>query len=312
MGNFHCPIGAAAQGTTGCISCGLCTAATKTERLAASERMREYIRSTSEKRGGLIKKIAVCGKGGVGKSTLSALLAKSAVSLGFRTLCIDTDDSNPSMHRRLGVGMEPEPLLTLLERFSDTPKEVDASWLTGDEIRFGDIPGQFVTEKDGLSLMCSGKIDDPLTGCACSMSDLTRILMMNLLPGDNELVIADLEAGVESFGRGMEQGVDTVIIVIEPTLDSLEVAAKIQYMSEGLGIRRVRGILNKVPDRATEKVMLGLLKERGIRYLGTMPMSPEISLAALTGSYISEGEMFEKVKNIACLMFDEAEMDYRI
>ena len=82
MGAFHCPIGAAAQGSMGCINCGLCTAATKTQRVAAAGRMREYIRSLAGTRAGLIRKIAVCGKGGVGKSTFSALLAESAVSLG--------------------------------------------------------------------------------------------------------------------------------------------------------------------------------------------------------------------------------------
>ena len=225
-------------------------------------------------------------------------------------MVIDTDESNPSMHRRLGIDKEPVPLLSLLERFSDTPQPVDSSWLAKDVIRMEDIPEQMIVTRGSLSLMCSGKIEDPLEGCACSMSDLTRILMVNLVPEENELVIADLEAGVESFGRGMEQGVDTVIIMIEPTLDSLNVASKIQYMSEGLGIRRIRGILNKIPDKATEKQMLRLLKENDIRYLGTMPLSSEISLSALTGAVISEGDAYENVRHLACLMFDEAEMEY--
>ncbi len=310
MGTFHCPIGAASRGTTGCVDCGLCSAATKAERIAAADRMREYIRATAGTRAGVIKKIAVCGKGGVGKSTFSALLAASTVSLGYRTLVIDTDESNPSMHRRLGIGKEPEPLLSILERFSDEAAPIEAAWLDRDEIRFEDIPERLVVSRDKLSLMCSGKIDDPLIGCACTMSDLTRNLMVNYVPDEKELVITDLEAGVESFGRGMEQGVDTIIMIIEPTLDSLMVAAKVQYMSEGLGIRRIRGILNKIPDKATEKQMRALLKEHNIRYLGTMPLSSEISLSALTGAMIPEGEAYQNVKNLACLMFDEAEMDY--
>ena len=100
MGLFHCPLGAVSCGDEGCIQCGLCSAATAQEKKAAAEKMRSWIREHGSTRSDIkIRKIAVCGKGGAGKSTTSALLSGSLEMLGYRSLILVTDSSNGGLWR---------------------------------------------------------------------------------------------------------------------------------------------------------------------------------------------------------------------
>jgi CO dehydrogenase maturation factor len=135
--------------------------------------------------------------------------------------------------------------------------------------------------------------------------------MLNLQLSDTEIVLADIEAGVESFGRGTERGADTVIAVLEPSVDSLEVAEKIRYMAEGLGISGFRAVLNKVPDGETAELMQDMLAEREIRYLGSLPLSRDVSLHALKGTPLEKTDpTYLRIEEMLKLFLDENEMDY--
>jgi CO dehydrogenase maturation factor len=144
------------------------------------------------------------------------------------------------------------------------------------------------------------------------MGSLTRELMMNLDPGEGDIVLVDLEAGIESFGRGMEQGADTVLVVTEPSLDSVLLSAKIRYMAEGLGIQRIRAILNKTRDPRTERRIRDMLIEHEVRYIGTMPHGEDVADASLEGTVPLEGASVENVRWLTGLLLDEAEMDHPI
>lgn len=221
MGSFHCPLGVFEYQAAGCIDCGMCMATTFPEHRAASEILKEYLRETAVP-GGRVKKVCFCGKGGVGKSTVSAIAARLFADLGFRVLIIDTDESNPSLCRKLGFPADaPKPLISILERYSMEYGIPDDSWLALDSISFNDIPDEFLITRGNISLMNIGKIDDPFQGCACTMADYSRQLMRNLSVSEKEIVILDVEAGVESFGRGIEQGMDTVVAIAEPSADSI-------------------------------------------------------------------------------------------
>lgn len=311
IGSFHCPIGAVAYGAAGCIQCGLCRAVTKEDLVEAARKMREHIRGMAVERAGLIRKIAVCGKGGTGKTTISSLLARALVSFEFGVLVVDTDESNPSLHRLLGLDREPKALGGLLPRgASNGGSAAKPGWLNQDKIAFADIPEEYICRKGKFSLMVAGKIEEPLAGCACTIDVLARELMMNLEPKPDEFVIADLEAGVESFGRGLEQGVDTVIAVVEPSFDAVKVAAHVQYMAQGLGISRIRAVLNKVPDRQTERVLMQSLTREGVRYLGSLPVDADISRASLLGNLPERSGAFEKMRVLTGFLLDEAEIDH--
>jgi len=142
--------------------------------------------------------------------------------------------------------------------------------LTKDDITLRDIPEKYVLATDNLRFMMAGKIDDPFQGCACSMADVTRHLVDKLLVKKKEILLVDMEAGVESFGRGVERSIDTVLIVVEASFESLALAEKIGYMAEGIGVRKVRAILNKVPSEGIQAKIVEKLKEKNIWVCSTL------------------------------------------
>lgn len=315
MSDFHCPAGALTRGADDCINCGLCIATTKEELIAATEIVREYTRAfvQARLRGLAMKKIAVCGKGGSGKSTITALLAQVLASFGYRCLVIDTDDSNVGLHRKLGIDECPEPLISCLSRFSIGKEDLPSGeWMAKDPLALSEIPHQFVTTKGNISLVVSGKIDNPFQGCSCPMAEVTKTLMFNLTPAEGEIILLDLEAGVENFGRGMEQACDTVLIITEPSFESIDLASKIQYLAEGVGVRRVRAIINKTADEEQEEYIQDELIARGIRFLGCVSASRELAMSNLKGQPVSSGPAYERVELITGLMLDEAEMPHQV
>lgn len=250
--------------------------------------MKKYIQSSKGRSDNRpIRKICVSGKGGVGKSTLTSLIARNFSDKGFRVLVLDTDESNPSLYRKLGLDHEPTPLLSYLDRFSMQYGIPEGTWLSKDEIKLDDIPEEFLVTNNSISLMETGKINDPFQGCACSMADLSRQLMKNLALNNKELVIVDLEAGVESFGRGIEQGVDTIIIVAEPSIDSLELAGKILSMANGIGIRRVYTIVNKVMSEEVAEDIKQAANDISINILATLTIQKDVTQASIKGTPIS-------------------------
>lgn len=305
MGIFHCPMGAPFYDDEDCIDCGMCSATTEAEMVEASKKIRAYLRSHAANKGP-IKKIAVCGKGGVGKSTVVNLMANALRREGYSVLVLDTDESNPGLYRMFGFAEQPKPLIRLLSRFSAGQPEPNTEWITRDEIAIQDIPAEYILNRDGLKFLMVGKIEDPFQGCACSMADITRDLMGKLVVKDKEVALVDMEAGIESFGRGVERNVDTVLMVVEPSFESMALAEKIGYMAEGMGIGRIWAILNKVPSDNTGQRMIEELNKRKIKVIGTVYYDPQISEAGFEGKAPGNSKAMEDVRGIIRRMLDEA------
>ncbi len=307
MGLFHCPIGAAGYGGEGCIQCGLCSAASREEKIAATEKIRTWIRENAHLRNAdlKIKKIAVCGKGGSGKSTASALLSGALERLGYQILVMDTDSSNSGLWRKLGMHAPPPALSNASEE-----RAGDLAFLQKDPLYFSDLGAPYLVKNGGRMLMCAGKVEDPLLGCACSVAAFAKMVMENLTPGPREIILADQEAGLESFGRGIEQGCDTVLILVEPSSESIELAGKIQYMAQGLGIRRVRAILNRIEEVDQEEFVMEALSGMGVRYLGALPLMKEIRNQNMRGMELTPELSCRLMGTIAKYLLDEAEMPY--
>jgi len=282
MPAFHCPLGSVYYDDEPCIDCGLCQARTEPEMVEAAKKMREYIRAHAERKS-RTQKMAVCGKGGTGKSTLVALLANVLRQEGYAVLVIDSDESNPGLPRFLGLGTPATPLIALLERFSLGDRKPDASWLEATRISPESIPREFIVSAPRMKLLTVGKIIDPLQGCACPMADLARDFVQKVNLVNKEIMLIDMEAGIESFGRGVERGVDTVLIVVEPSFDSLALAEKIRYMAEGIGISTIRAILNKIPSSEIEAKLRKELEKKQIKVAGTVYLDPQISQAGFIG-----------------------------
>ena len=283
MGVFHCPFGCPHHEAEGCIDCGLCAAATNEEMVEAYRKIREYLKAHTGQ-GGPVRKIAVCGKGGAGKSAMVALLANALTGQGRNVFVLDTDESNPGLYRAFGFERTPKPLLSLMSRFSYTGEPApDTFWIMLPEIGSADVPPDYCLSRNGLHFLMVGKIEHPFQGCACSMADVTRGLVSRLTLKEDEILLIDTEAGVESFGRGVERSVDLVLVIVEPSFESMALAEKIVYMAEGMGIDRVGAILNKVPSEEIGEKMRVELGRRNVPAIGTVHYDPEVFQAGFEG-----------------------------
>ena len=137
------------------------------------------------------------------------------------------------------------------------------------------------------------------------MADVTRDFVAKLALKDKELILIDMEAGVESFGRGMERSVDTVLVVVEPSFESLALAEKVSYMAEGMGIQRVRAILNKVPSEEVRQKMLDELNKRNIKIIGTIFFDRALFEAGFEGKPPGDSKAAEDMKMFTRQLLDK-------
>lgn len=235
-------------------------------------------------------KISVCGKGGSGKSTIVALLANVAQKKGYRVLVVDADESNSGLFRMFGFTSPPVPLMELVGgKNSLKAKMGNANVLSESRIAMDDIPEQCMIQKDGIRFVAIGKILQSLEGCACPMGVLSREFLKKLVLQDNELVIVDMEAGVEHFGRGVDTSIDSVLIVIEPPLESINVGQKIHELATGMGIKNVWGIINKSPSVDVVIRLKKELTDRNIYIAGVINFDSGIFNSSLEGTIPERG-----------------------
>jgi len=165
-------------------------------------------------------------------------------------------------------------------------------------ISLEDISPQHLVRKDGLMLVSIGKILQSLEGCACPMGVLSREFLKKLTLQPDELAIVDMEAGVEHFGRGVETSIDSVLIVVEPPLESVEVAQKIYYLAKGLGIRNIWAVLNKVTSNDITVKVGTALKRQGIQVIGHLRFDTDLFEASVEGKVPAEGNVAEEIKGV--------------
>ena len=230
-------------------------------------------------------KVLVCGKGGSGKSTVAALLAKSMAKRGYEVLVVDSDESNYGLHRQLGMELPS----TLMDHFGGKKEmmgKMRRSFTEGEQVSLfdekwalADIPADATSEKDKIKLLAIGKIHDFGEGCACPMGALSKKFLDNLAVGEKEMVIIDTEAGIEHFGRGIEAGCDTILAVLDPSYESLLLSKKIAEISEKIG-KSLYFVLNRV-DEERKAAMLEFLD--GKRVAASIPETKEIFRAGLAG-----------------------------
>lgn len=230
-------------------------------------------------------KILICGKGGCGKSTITALLAQTMAREGFNVLVVDNDESNFGLHRQLGLEL-PEDFLNFFGGKKDLVQRMKASFSSGEEVKFfdkrweiADIPGEYVSRDDNISLMAVGKIHDFGEGCACPMGVLAKHLLKNIDAGSNDVVLVDTEAGIEHFGRGVEEGCDALLMVIDPSYESIRLSEKISGLAETAG-KDLYYVLNRVEGK-TKTVLCEKVPED--RILAILPVMVSVFKAGLLG-----------------------------
>jgi len=231
-------------------------------------------------------KVAVCGKGGVGKTLIAGTLARLLARRGFKVLAIDVD-SNPNLHSTLGIAIETplKPLAYNEELVEERTGARPGGWGLFFSLnpRVDDIPDKFsLVSPEGVRLLVVGMPKAGL-GCLCPQNALVKSLVDHIVLARNEVVVLDMEAGLEHFGRGTAKGVDYLLIVMEPTIKSLETARRSITLVRELGIGRVWGILNKV--RSDEEVEFINRKSRdlGIDIVSTIPYDDNVVTAEMAG-----------------------------
>jgi CO dehydrogenase maturation factor len=237
-------------------------------------------------------KICVCGKGGSGKSTVVTLLAKAAQEKGFSALVVDSDESNSGLFRMLGFKSAPIPLMELVGGKAALKKKMqEPSVFERPEIILEEIPSRHIQRRDGLVLVSIGKILQSLEGCACPMGVLSREFLKKLRLNESWITFVDMEAGVEHFGRGIDEAIDEVILVVEPSFESVNVAEKIRDLAAGMN-KAVTGVLNKTPSEKVAQKLEGELRGRGIELIKTIPNDSSVFDACLEGRVLGQGEAF--------------------
>lgn len=230
-------------------------------------------------------KILVCGKGGSGKSTVTALLAKSMADKGYNVLVVDSDESNFGLHRQLGLEL-PEDFMnflggkkTLIERMMGAMKKGEKPELFEENWNIADIPVPYVASKGNISMVSVGKIHDFGEGCACPMGALAKHFLKNICTGSRDFVLVDTEAGVEHFGRGVEEGCDLILMVLDPSYESIRLSEKVAELCDRAG-KKMHFVFNKA-DESGINAMLGAVGDQ--RVLGIIPPNEELFQAGLAG-----------------------------
>ena len=224
-------------------------------------------------------KLAVAGKGGVGKTTLVALLAREAVARGYRVLVIDAD-SDPNLATTLGIA---EPIVPLANEEELVAERAG----TGGFIRLNptvaDIPPRYTVERNGIRLLVLGGIRGGGTGCACPANTLLKALLAHLLVQEDDMVLLDMEAGIEHLGRGTVRSVDALILIVESDRRTLETAERTLALARELGIERVLAVANRVHDDEDSGQIRAALPP-GIPIVGSIPYADALRVAARNGA----------------------------
>ncbi|MES0361562.1 MAG: carbon monoxide dehydrogenase accessory protein CooC [Anaerolineales bacterium] len=219
-------------------------------------------------------KIAISGKGGVGKTTLSALLAQVYADAGRNVLAVDADPS-PCLAGALGFPAEQRAKLhpisemdeLIYERTGAKPGATGGYFTLNP--RVDDIPERFSVEFRDVSLLEMGSVDIGGSGCICPESAMLKSLFTHLMFRKEDVLILDMYAGVEHLGRATVDFVDAMLIVVEPTRRSLGTAAQIKALAEDIGLTRLWLVGNKVRDEAETAFLMS--ETPGIPVLGLLP-----------------------------------------
>ncbi len=225
-------------------------------------------------------KIILCGKGGCGKSTVATLLARAYQKEGKQVLVIDSDESNYGLHRQLGFDL-PEDFTHYFGGKKGAYRVVDEKgYLFDKKWHFSDLPEEFMSGEDDLHLMAIGKIAEAEEGCACGIGFTAKMFLDNLETGDDDVVITDTEAGVEHFGRGLDRCADVILMVVDPSYESIHLSEKIYDMGKSLE-KPVFFVLNKVDDQQAAMVKDAIRDRDAV--IAEIPAQTEVMMAGLKG-----------------------------
>jgi CO dehydrogenase maturation factor len=247
-------------------------------------------------------KIAVSGKGGTGKTTLASLLSFIFAEAGYSVLAIDAD---PNANLALALGFPHSEEITPIsemgklieERTGARPGQVAPYFKLNPKV--DDIPEKHWVEHNGIKLMVMGRLKKGGSGCYCPENALLEALVAHLLLARDEVVIMDMEAGVEHLSRATAKAVDKMIVVVEPSKRSVETAFKIRELAKDIGLGNIGVVGNKI--RSEEEKDFLVSSVLGFEFLGFIPYDEGIAEADISGSPLinSSEKVMRQVRDIA-------------
>jgi CO dehydrogenase maturation factor len=212
-------------------------------------------------------KVAVTGKGGVGKTTFSAILARLYAQEGKSVLAADVD---PDANLGLALGFSEEELdeITPISKMKDFAKERTGASDTNKFFKINpkvdDIPDRFAKTRNGVKLLVMGTVDVAGAGCVCPEHVILKRLISHLMLQSDDVVIMDMEAGLEHLGRGTAENMEQFVVVIEPGARSIQTYKNVKRLASQLGIKRVRVVANKVRNEEDEEFVKSRIPEEDL------------------------------------------------
>ena len=223
-------------------------------------------------------RLAIAGKGGVGKTTLSAALVRSLVRSGERVLAIDADPNN-CLGRALGLPEEllsrVTPLSEMTDLLAERAGKAEGGGFFSINPKVDDLLDRFRVDWEGVSLLVMGTVDEPGAGCVCPESAVLKALLRHLVELEDYSLVMDMEAGLEHLGRGTAKHVGALLIVVEPTAASARTAARVADLAKGLGLKLPGVVVNKARSGDDEAKVLPYLD--GLPVIAALPADPAVA-----------------------------------
>ncbi|MGD9364325.1 MAG: carbon monoxide dehydrogenase accessory protein CooC [Desulfobacteraceae bacterium] len=229
-------------------------------------------------------KLAISGKGGVGKTTFSSLLIRTLNDMGKKVLAIDADpDANLAAALGIPDADKVIPIADMkdmiLERTGAQPGSIGGFFKLNPKV--DDLPDAVSVKKDQIKLMRLGSVKKGGGGCLCPESTLLKALVMHIVLARDEVVVMDMEAGIEHLGRATASAVDKLIVVVEPGRRSIDTAEHIRKLASEINLNQIFIVGNKVRGSKDEAFLKEHLADFDI--LGFLPYTEDLIEADLNG-----------------------------
>ena len=250
-------------------------------------------------------KLAITGKGGVGKTTLSSTLARLYAAEGRTVLAADVDpDANLGL--ALGLSQEEVDAIVPISKMRTLVEERTGATAANQFYKLNpyvaDIPDNYAKEVGGVKLLVMGTVDVGGTGCVCPEHVMLKSILSSLTYRKNDVVIMDMEAGLEHLGRGTAANMDQFIVVIEPGARSVQTYRNVKRLASDLGVKRVRVVANKIRDEQDEAFIRSAIPAEDL--LGFIHYNPEIIDADRQGKspYDFSPTAIEEIRKIKAIL----------
>ena len=246
-------------------------------------------------------KVAVSGKGGVGKTLIAGGLASGFVERGFKTMAIDAD-SSPNLALTMGLTADDaRKIIPLTENKELVERKTSTGYSGVYNLNFtvDDIIRDYSVQTPlGANLIVMGTVKAMGAGCMCAPNAIVRAMLRHLMVERDEAVVLDLEAGVEHIGRGTARAVDVLLIIADSNLKSLEIAKHIHDMTAAAEMKHVYLVGNRVMNNAQEDAIKNFALSNSLELLTLVPFDQKVIEADMLGETPLKNKEIPAIKTI--------------